>query len=92
MNLNVGQQAAGFASDLAGNRAVVIGAGYGVGPEVVAALSQAGVRVVADTPDLDSAIHVEDDGDVAGFLDRCEKHLGGIDILVLSSRPVKNKP
>ena len=92
MDLNVGHQAAGFASDLAGKRAVVIGAGYGVGPEVVAALRQAGVQVVVDAADLDGSVHVEDDGDVFGFLDRCEQNLGGIDILVLSSRPVKNKP
>lgn len=92
MNLNVGQQATGFGSDLAGKRAVVVGAGHGVGPEVVAALHKAGSKVVVDASGLEGAHHIVDDGDVSGFFDRCQNHLGGMDILILSSRPVKNKP
>jgi len=80
------QQAASFAaSDLAGTRAVVVGAGHGVGPEVVAALRAAGATVATDEAAPASS-------DPAAFLDALTRNLGGLDLLVLSAPPVKNKP
>ncbi|HEY4201947.1 MAG TPA: SDR family oxidoreductase [Devosiaceae bacterium] len=91
MNINV-SGAKGAADDLAGARVVVLGAGYGVGPVVVAALRAAGARVVADAEGIAGADYIADTGDVNAFLDQCTAQLGGMDVLVVSSRPVKNKP
>ncbi len=83
--MNLQQAASIAAADLDGTRAVVVGAGHGVGPEVVEALRAAGARVVTDEA-------VAADSDPAAFLDAVTKDLGGIDLLVLSAPPVKNKP
>jgi len=85
------QQRPGIGTDLSGQRAVVIGAGYGVGPTVVAALRGAGARVIADAPDL-GAEYVPEHSNACEYFDRCANELGGFDLLVISSRPVKSKP
>lgn len=92
MNINLAQAAATMAADLAGQRVVVIGANEGVGPAVVTALLEVGARVVADADGLAGADYLPDNGDPADYFDRCMTHLGGLDVLVVSSRPVKNKP
>lgn len=75
--------------DLKGARVVVAGAAHGVGPEVVAALCAAGANVAVDAEGHDGATTISDQGD---FLARCIAALGGIDVLVVSAPPVKNKP
>jgi 3-oxoacyl-[acyl-carrier protein] reductase len=72
-----------------GQRVVVAGADHGVGPAVVAALCGAGATVVVDAPGHDGATSIGGDGD---FLAQSLAHLGGIDVLVVSAPPVKNKP
>jgi NAD(P)-dependent dehydrogenase (short-subunit alcohol dehydrogenase family) len=79
-------------ADLVGARALVVGAGHGVGPEVVAALIAAGASVVVDADGLAGATHVAADSDPVAYLDAASKVLGGLDVLVLSAPPVKNKP
>jgi NAD(P)-dependent dehydrogenase (short-subunit alcohol dehydrogenase family) len=92
MDIERSMVGAGAGSDLAGQRVVVVGAGYGVGPEVVLALDAAGARVVADAEGLPGGDYIADTGDIGGYFDACAAHLGGIDVLVVSSRPVRNKP
>ena len=79
-------------ADLLGQRVVVIGASYGVGPVVAETLSRVGAQVVTDAENIgDGAIFVADTGDVKSFFDNCQAKLGGIDVLIMSSRPVINK-
>jgi 3-oxoacyl-[acyl-carrier protein] reductase len=89
--LKVSTSTAGF-DNLNGARAIVVGAGHGVGPEVVAGLLAAGARVVADTDGIVGASFVSPTADHAAFLDAAATKLGGLDVLVLSAPPVKNKP
>lgn len=77
-------------ADLSGQRAVIVGAGSGVGPAVVKALADAGARVAVDAPNLDGAVLVA--GSDPDYLDKCVAQLGGIEILVVAAPPVKNKP
>jgi len=79
-------------ADLRGQRAVVVGAGYGVGPAVVAALAEAGATVLTDDPEAPAGDHIASDSPAPEFIGRCIEKLCGLDILVVSSRPVKNKP
>lgn len=72
-------------AELQGTRAVVVGAGHGVGPEVVVALRGAGAVVATDEAGAAPS-------DPATFLDAATKDLGGLDLLVLSAPPVRNKP
>lgn len=89
--MKVSTSTAGF-DNLNGARAIVVGAGHGVGPEVVAGLLAAGARVVADTDGIAGASFVSPTADHAVFLDAAATKLGGLDVLVLSAPPVKNKP
>lgn len=89
--MNADHATEGASAGLADQRVVVVGAGYGVGPVVLSALCDAGARVVADA-DIEGAQYIADDGDAIGYIGRCAEHLGGLDVLVVSSRPVKNKP
>lgn len=77
-------------ADLTGQRAVVVGAGTGVGPAVVKALVDAGASIAVDAPNLEGSTFVEGAG--ADYLDNCAARLGGLDILVVAAPPVKNKP
>ena len=79
-------------NDLAGRRAVVIGADYGVGPEVALAFAAAGAFVVCDSSQASVGRVIASDGDPAAFMDACVRELGGLDVLVISARPVKSKP
>ncbi|WP_105436947.1 SDR family NAD(P)-dependent oxidoreductase [Neorhizobium sp. T25_13] len=79
-------------TDLTGQRAVVIGAGYGVGPAVVSALAEAGATVLTDDANAPAGEHIASVGLPADLIESCIEKLGGLDILVVSSRPVKNKP
>jgi len=82
----------GAVADLEGACAVVVGAGHGVGPEVVAALLAAGAKVVADADGLGATAFLAGGSDPAAYLDAAIEVLGGLDVLVLSAPPVKNKP
>lgn len=90
--MHLSQPIAAAVTDLEGARAVVVGAGHGVGPEVVAALVAAGAKVVADAEGLTDASFVAASDDPAAYLDAATASLGGLDVLVLSAPPVKNKP
>ena len=79
-------------TDLTGQRAVVIGAGYGVGPAVVSALAEAGATVLTDDANAPAGEHIASVGLPADLIESCIEKLGGLDIIVVSSRPVKNKP
>lgn len=76
-----------------GTRVAVANAGEGVGPAVVAMFQEAGATVVTDVDrrDVDAAI-AHDLSNAARFLDACESTLGGLDVLVVSAPPVRNKP
>lgn len=81
-----------YGAGLQGLRAAVALAREGVGPAVVQALTESGARVVADA-DLPGAKTVMPYGsDPAAFLDGAAQVLGGLDLLVVSARPVRNKP
>ncbi len=79
---------------LRGLNAAVTLADIGVMPSVVDALISAGANVVVDRTGegdrLQSVGQVADDTD--GFLSRCENALGPLDILVVGSGIVRNKP
>jgi 3-oxoacyl-[acyl-carrier protein] reductase len=90
MDIALDRPAMAFGADLAGRRTLVIGAADGVGPAVVAALAAAGARVVVDAPGLDGADYLLNAG--ADAVARAAEHLGGLDVLVVSAPPVRNKP
>jgi NAD(P)-dependent dehydrogenase (short-subunit alcohol dehydrogenase family) len=92
MNEATGAVRRGIGADLAGTRALIIGAAYGVGPVVVEALLAAGAKVAVDTPDLADTAFVPETADIPRFFDDCCAALGGLDLLVVASRPVKSKP
>jgi NAD(P)-dependent dehydrogenase (short-subunit alcohol dehydrogenase family) len=76
-------------SEFEGMNIAVLGAAEGVGPAVVETLRGAGARLAADTG---PAAHIIPfDRDPVKFIDRCEADLGGIDVLIISARPVSNK-
>ena len=73
----------------------VIGAPEGVGSAVVDALRNAGARLAVDGGSYDEteALRVIPlDGRPQTFFDRCETELGDLGVLVISARPVGNKP
>lgn len=82
---------ANLSAGLEGQRALVLGAGQGVGPEVVAALAAAGVKLALDTGTAEGAMIVRN-ADPVALIDTAADQLGGLDILVLCPPPVKNKP
>ena len=80
-------------SEFKGMNVAVIGAADGVGPAVVDALRGAGARLAVDS----GSSHAPDaiiplDHGPAAFIERCETELGELDVLVISARPVANKP
>ncbi len=85
----------GLAGGLAGLAAAVMRADEGVGPAVVDALLSAGVKLAIDgmPAGVEGAQAIGPAGDdPAGFLDRCEAAVGPLDILVVGSGTVRNKP
>lgn len=86
----------GSGGALTGRRAVVLYGRHGVGPEVVAALRDAGASVIADEPvpgTADAIDIVARTDRPAAFFGECERIFEApCDILVVSSRPVRNKP
>lgn len=75
---------------LQGQRALVLGAAEGVGPEVVTALASAGVKLAVDDGPTD-CIRVSAPDPTARVAEAAEA-LGGLDILIHSPPPVVNKP
>jgi 3-oxoacyl-[acyl-carrier protein] reductase len=55
-------------------------------------LADSGARVVADADMPGAETVVPYGSDPAGFLDGAAQALGGLDLLVVSARPVRNKP
>lgn len=81
--------------ELKGLAAAVLCAADGVGPATVEALVAAGARVAVDRIPAQFAAPVVPVGtaeDATAFLDAAEAAVGPLDILVLSARPVRNKP
>lgn len=81
--------------EYSGTKVVVIDAAEGVGPAVVEAFLDAGARVAVDTQSNDAkggAVCIGKSTDPAAFLDACSTALDGLDVLVVSARPVSNKP
>jgi NAD(P)-dependent dehydrogenase (short-subunit alcohol dehydrogenase family) len=87
-------------SEFAGKAVAIIGATDGVGPAVLSAFLTRGARVAAGIlGDGDAAevaagavampLALTDAAAVMRFLDRCEAELGGLDVLVMSPRPVR---
>jgi 3-oxoacyl-[acyl-carrier protein] reductase len=79
-----------MSGSLAGMKAAVTLADAGVMPAVVAALLEAGAEVAVDTGVTNAVGPVADDP--AGFLARCESVVGPLDILIVGSGIVRNKP
>lgn len=73
-----------------GMKVAVLGAADGVGPAVVETLRHAGALLAVDGGP-ESHGTVQERG-AAAFIDRCEAELGGLDVFVVSARPVSNKP
>jgi NAD(P)-dependent dehydrogenase (short-subunit alcohol dehydrogenase family) len=82
--------------EYSGTKVVVIDAAEGVGPAVVDAFLDAGAKVAVDTPPSGDAnggaICIGKSAEPAAFLDACSAALDGLDVLVVSARPVSNKP
>lgn len=91
MTVTLPQPDAELKAGLEGQRTLVLGANQGVGPEVVAALAAADIRLALDAELVEGAVTVAAD-DPVGVIDRAAEQLGGLDILVLCPPPVKNKP
>jgi len=91
MNLSIPSSAAELAAGLKGQRALVVGAEHGVGPAVVAALRQAETRLAVDSGASEGATLLPDE-DPVELIDRAAEALGGLEILVVSAPPVRNKP
>lgn len=80
-------------TDLSGARVAIANAAEGVGPAVVDMFLDAGAKVVTDSAGhVVEAALAQEISDVTAFLDSCEARLGGLDVLVVSAPPVKNKP
>lgn len=86
-------------SEFTGRAVAIVGGSEGVGPAVVRAFLARGAKVAsgeaggrpANLP-AEARIIPLDLGrrdSVIAFLDRCEAELGGLDVLVMSARPVK---
>jgi 3-oxoacyl-[acyl-carrier protein] reductase len=86
-------------SEFSGKAVAVVGGSEGVGPAVVRAFLARGAKVASgEAAARPAALPAEalvfplDLGrrdSVIAFLDRCETELGGLDVLVMSARPVK---
>ena len=87
-------------SEFEGRAVAIIGGGDGVGPAIVRAFLARGARVAsgesgAERPaalPAEASVIPLDPGSAESrksFFDRCDTELGGLDVLVLSSRPVR---
>jgi NAD(P)-dependent dehydrogenase (short-subunit alcohol dehydrogenase family) len=73
----------------------VVAAADGLGPSVVEAFSAQGARVAVDADgprfshaSLCAPFDIREPEAISDFFARCEKELGGLDVLVMSARPV----
>jgi 3-oxoacyl-[acyl-carrier protein] reductase len=92
MNASLAAPRSELAAGLRGQRALVVGADHGVGPAVVEALREAGVRLAVDAGGGEDIQTLDATGDEVGLIERAAGALGGLEILVLSAPPVRNKP
>jgi len=85
-------------SEFKGKAVAVVGGSEGVGPTIVRAFLEQGAKVgvgeFGENPKEHSGasiipIDLAQPQSVKTFLDRCEAELGGLDVLVMSARPVK---
>jgi len=91
MTVTFAKPASERAAGLAGQRALVLGAHHGVGPAVVAALRESGARLAVDAQ-AGEGMTLVDAADPVRLIEAASDALGGLDILVLSAPPVRNKP
>jgi len=84
MNVEVSRSGAARTAGLEGQRVLLVGAQHGVGPAVAAALTSAKATLLLDD-DLG-----EEDG--VALLQAAIERLGGLDVLIISAPPVRNKP
>lgn len=89
MNIALARSTTDASASLKGQRALVIGAEYGVGPAVVAALAEAGTQLLVDAGEGAENISA---ADPVALIEAAAEHLGGLDIVVISAPPVRNKP
>jgi 3-oxoacyl-[acyl-carrier protein] reductase len=73
-----------ISAGLAGQRVLLVGARHGVGPAVAAGFADANATLLLDD---DLAI-----ADGVALLEAAIERLGGLDVLVISAPPVRNKP
>ncbi|MGC1271560.1 MAG: SDR family oxidoreductase [Croceibacterium sp.] len=73
-----------MSTGLAGQRVLLVGARHGVGPAVAAGFAHANATLLLDD-DLAAA-------DGVALLEAAIERLGGLDVLVISAPPVRNKP
>ena len=86
-------------SEFDGQAVAVVGGSDGVGPAVVRAFLARGAKVASGEaagppPNLPPEtliipLDLARPDSVVGFLDRCDAEFGGVDVLVMSARPVK---
>lgn len=87
-------------SEFQGRAVVVVGGSQGVGPAVIQAFLDHGANVASGEPAPEAArglpagarvlpASLRDAASLGAFLDRCERELGGLDVLVMSPSPVK---
>jgi 3-oxoacyl-[acyl-carrier protein] reductase len=85
MTIQLARKPAEASASLENQRVLLMGARHGVGPAVSAALTDAGAVVVTDD-------EVSGSGDPTAVVDQAIERLGGLDVLILSAPPVRNKP
>lgn len=84
MNVEIARSTVPLSASLEGQRVLLIGAQHGVGPAVAAALANAKATLLLDD-DLGA-------GDGVALLKAAIHRLGGLDVLIISAPPVRNKP
>ncbi|MDB5623710.1 MAG: 3-oxoacyl-[acyl-carrier protein] reductase [Devosia sp.] len=85
MTIELSRPAAAPMAGLEGQRVLLVGARHGVGPAVATALADAKAVVVDDAAQADVTEPV-------ALVDRAVEQLGGLDVLIISAPPVRNKP
>lgn len=83
MTVQITQPAAQLSANLEGQRVLLVGGRHGVGPAVSTALGDARAVVLEDN---------SDGVDPVAVIDSAIERLGGLDVLIISAPPVRNKP
>lgn len=84
MTLDIDSATNPMSAGLSGQRVLLVGARHGVGPAVAAGFAEADATLLRDD-DLPAT-------DGVALLEAAIDRLGGLDVLVISAPPVRNKP